>query len=487
MSFFNLQLSNFNNLVSVNFTNRGFNKVFNQIEQLSDTTPDKETILQMSELLSDVKVLRGEPTLFKTIPEFLGVDYIGYIIEKERLDKQTGEWLKIDEYKIVGSNAGSFIDTRVAYGQAYRYRIKTVIKVSKSKKIFGLSHLELVEDLIKFEAARVKGALEKKAVAIDQLDRFTNLGVFGKRSTGQILKEIELVTGIDLVADDSTTSLVKESLQTIENLRSLQNLAVVDIDLIRGSATNTDLQRIINENLEKFQEFKTEYFSSYYESKPSKNWTYVDVVENIPPPPPQTIKVVPNTPKRQISIYWLQPANDQRDIQYFKIYRRNAVGERWQLLSQTREIDIDEDGFPDPVDEAESRVVANTNMFVDRNVSLGRKYIYAMSCVDVHGIESFLSMQIQAELNSNYALEKIEKPLKWISGSGARPDEVKFILKKFLNRTENIIAKTNLVLRPNTKFAEVSKDLIIRLISLDTHEVKELKVVLKNTNLNLTS
>lgn len=487
MSFWDIQL---NNLVNINFTNRGFNRVFNQPEKISDATPDKEVILQMSELLADVKIDRGDPTLFRTIPEFLGVDYLGYIIEKERLDKSTGEWIRIDEYKIIGSKAGSFIDTRVSYGESYRYRIKTVIKVSKSNKIYGLSHLELVDDLIKFEAQKVKEALERKVSVIEQVDRFTNLGIIGKRSTGQVLKEIELITGIDLVADESTTSIVKSSLQTIENLRSLQNLAVADIDMIRGVATSADLQKIINDALEEFQQQETQYFSSYYESKPSKNWTYVDVVENIPPPPPQTIKIVPNTPKREIAIYWLEPANAQRDIQYIKIYKRQALGQRWTVLTELRELDLDHDGFISEQEQeaaAAANIRANNNMFIDKNVVPGRKYIYALTCVDVHGIESFLSMQIQAELNPNYTLEKIEKPLKWISGSGARPDELNYVYKKFLNRTENIIAKRNIVLQPTTKFAETQKDFIIRLKSLDTHEVKELKVTLKNTNVNIIS
>jgi hypothetical protein len=142
-------------------------------------------------------------------------------------------------------------------------------------------------------------------------------------------------------------------------------------------------------------------------------------------------------------------------------------------------VDIDGDGV---LDVENTTIPRDLNLFVDRNVQVGRPYIYALTSVDVHGTESFLSTQIQAELNSNYALEKEEKKLKWISGSGAKPEEIDFVLKKFFNRTEQIVARRNIVLSPNTKFAEAEKNLIIKITSLDTHEVKELKVVLTNNN-----
>lgn len=468
--------------IRVNFTNRGLAKVVKGEDSLADDSPDRQNVAQVADILSDVKIVRGSPVKFKTIPEFLGIDYVGYIIEKERLNKKTGEWNRIDEYKIIGTESSSFVDTRVAYGESYRYRMKSIIKVSKAETKVGLSHLEAVEDIKKFETNKIKNSLDKNKNVLRDLDRFTSRGISSKTSAGKGFKNIPLIAGMNIRANESITDLVKQSTLTNENLRSLKNLRVQDLNLARGNASRSDLQKLINRNLARFKEQKVEYYSSYYESNPSKNWVYVDIIETEPPPPPQTIKIIPCSPKKQIMISWLKPANSQRDVKYFKIYRRNAIGQRWQLLTETREVDVDEDGIPDVPEPTDVMFPANNNLFIDKNVKFGQKYIYALSCVDVHDIESFLSIQVEAQLNLNYALEKEEKPLKWISGSGCRPDEVDFVIKKFLNRTEAIIAKKNIFISPTTKFAETQKDLIIKVKSLDTHAVHEIKVSLRNTN-----
>lgn len=477
-----VKLNNKKNFIRVNFTNRGLAKAMNRKESLDDDTPDKNSVLHIAKLLDDVKITRGAPIKFKSIPEFVGIDYVGYIIEKERFNKKTGEWVRIDEFKIIGTEANSFIDTRVAYGESYRYRMKTIIKLTKAEKKVGLSHLEAIEDIKKFETKKIQKALEKNKNVLKDLDRFTNLGLSSKKSSGKPFKNIPLLSGMSIRANELNTSLFQQSSASNKNLRSMKNLRVEDLNLARGNASRSDLQKIINKNLTKFKEQKVEYFSSYYESNPSKNWVYAEIEEHEPPPPPQTIKIVPNSLKKQIMVSWLKPANSQRDIKYFKIYKRSDVGQRWTLLSESREVDVDEDGLPDDLEAGDIKIPATSNLFIDKNVQFGRKYIYALSCVDVHDIESFLSVQIGAELNPNFAIEKEEKPLKWISGSGTRPDEIDFVIKKFLNRTEQIIAKNNFFIAPTTKFAETNKDLIIKIKSLDTHETKELKVSLRNTN-----
>jgi hypothetical protein len=475
-----LELLNKKQFVRVNFTNRGLSKIIKSEKSLSDTTPDKSSILQVANLLSDVKVVRAAPTTFKTLPEFLGIDYVGYIIEKERLNKTTGDWERIDEYKIIGAEANSFVDTRVAYGNSYRYRIKSILKLSKAERKVGLSHLELLEDIKKFEQNKFKQSLSKNKAVIDQLKNYVQPGLTSKTSLGKLPKEIKLSDTVSLKVTESLTDLFKKNVSVNDNLRLLKNLKVESLDFAKGSVKDVDFQKLINKNLQKFKEQKIEYVSCYFESNPSKNWIYVDIVENVPPPPPHTIKITPCTPKREILVSWLPPANSQRDIKYFKIYRRGAVGDKWTLMTKTGDsVDIDGDGV---LDVENTTIPRDLNLFVDRNVQVGRPYIYALTSVDVHGTESFLSTQIQAELNSNYALEKEEKKLKWISGSGAKPEEIDFVLKKFFNRTEQIVAKRNIVLSPNTKFAETEKNLIIKITSLDTHEVKELKVVLTNNN-----
>lgn len=150
----------------------------------------------------------------------------------------------------------------------------------------------------------------------------------------------------------------------------------------------------------------------------SKDWTYVDIYENEPPPPPTSIHVQPQTLNKKIFISWLKPSNSQRDIKSYRIWRRNALGQPWTLLKEILELDINSDGYLD-VNTNSAFYVRSTknlkNFFIDANVSMGNKYIYALTCVDIHGIQSFMSTQIQAELNPKFNIEKQERAVKWIS------------------------------------------------------------------------
>jgi hypothetical protein len=474
--------SNSKNFVRVNFTNRGLSKAFSAPLSPESTTPDKQNVLQMSKILSDVKIQRGTPQSFRSLPEFSGVDYIGYVIEKERLDQSTGQWVRIDEYKIIGSDANSFVDTRIVYGNFYRYRIKSILKLTKQEEKNDLSIFDAVQNIKDFESQKIQDSLVENTPILSDLGKFTNLGLSSKTSSGEKTKSIALIDGVDFVATKSSTSIVQSSPLVSFNLRAEKNLATT-AGTIKGNLSDSALQQEINKSLQKTKLTKKGYYSYYFESNPSKNWIYIDVVDKTPPPPPQTISVVPNSTKKEIAISWLPPANSQRDIKYFKIYKRKKIGNPWALITKTREIDVDMNGVVDEVDENDSHIPVNTNLYTDRNVKFGEMYIYALSCVDIHGIESFLSIQTGAELNSSYDIDKAEKPLKWMGGSGTRIDEVSSVVKKFYNRSEQIIAKKSITISPDTKL-DSEKNLLIKIKSLDTHDVVEVNVVLKNINLN---
>jgi len=117
-----------------------------------------------------------------------------------------------------------------------------------------------------------------------------------------------------------------------------------------------------------------------------------------------------------------------------------------------------------------------------KKLSLDRNYIYAITCVDVHGTESFLSSQIQAQLNPSFEAERKEKLLKWISGAGVSPEarENSVILKKFRDAEKPTIAKRNIVIAPTEQYNDVNKNLLIRVTSLDNNEIKEFNINLKN-------
>jgi hypothetical protein len=473
-----------NKFVRVNFSNRGFSRVIRQSSDVSDKTPDKSTVLNLADLMANLKTSRGTPITFDSIPDLEGVDYVGYVIEKERLNKATGDWVRTDEIKIIGSESDSFIDTRVAYGESYRYRMKSVIRFTQAEEVDSFSHLEAIQDVQTFEAKRIQEELEKNLPVLEEINKITGLGLTTKTSAGIIQEVISILGNTSLKIDASSTSLVRESpIVQNQDLRVLDNLRVENLNFMQGNVTDIELKKLFNTALENFREKKRKYKSSYYESYATRNWIYVDIVENELPPPPTAIKIVPNTLKKEIFISWLKPSNNQRDIQSYRLYKRENIGDPWKIIAQFREYDLDSDGDIDPLLKNQVNIPVTDNVYVDTNVEIGKKYIYALACVDVHNITSFLSAQIQVELNANYKLDQEELPLKWISGSGAKPSETNFVIKKFFNRTETIVAKKNIFVSPTTKFSEISKDLLVRVISLDTHETKEFKIRLKNLNM----
>lgn len=437
--------------INVNFSAAGFGKIFQNSENISDETPNKETISNISEALSQVQMSIGKPIEFKSVPELIGIEYMGYIIEKERFDPKTSEWIKTDEYKIIGSNSNTFKDTRIAYGYTYRYRMKSVIKATvkrpkKDLKDFASGHN--IQNLID---GLVKQSIESNKNDSIQLQKDANNGIDLKTSSGIPEKSIQISdTTKQVISGDNTIKTVSFSGKT-------SNLG-------QGSLSQEQFTKKIGEMIEQKQKIKQDFeiISVYYESNPSKDWTIVDVVKLTPPVYPQTIKIFPNSIKKEIMISWLKPVSDV-EVRFYSIYRRGKIGESWKpIVEGLREF---------------------ATLFVDKDVALGQKYIYAITSIDVHGIESFLSTQIQVELNPNIVTEKKERDLVWVSGGGTRLDEINLILKKFSQRKEQLIAIENIKIRPNTKFRDESKDFIIKITSLDTHEKYELKLTLKNEKL----
>lgn len=451
--------------VRVCFTNRGFGKIVKSVRSLTPNAPDKKTVVNIAKILEDVKIEKEPATSFKSIPEFVGIDYVGYIIDKERLDRTTGQWMRIDEYKIIGGQANSFKDSRVAYGNCYRYRIKSIIKVTMSIIKESFETFELTENVRRLERDKIKEELRVKQDIVANISRVANRGLFGKSSRGKPSISFDLFKNLKIRANERKTEPVRVSankIRDIRKFRQIKKLRVRDLDIARGTISSNNLQKQINKTITKLKERNVEHMSFYYESEPSKTWQYEEIVENVPPPPPSSIKIIPSSLKEEICLSWLKPANSQRDIKFYRVYKRRRVGLRWSLLATLPE---------------------SENFYLDTNVRFNRKYIYALSCIDAHGLESFLSIQTEAQLNPNYIAEGRERPLKWISGSGVQPEEIEVVLKKFQDTEDPIIARRNFVIRPTNEMNEAEKKLLIRVTSLDTHEKKEFHLTLKNVNL----
>lgn len=447
-----------NGFIRANFSLRGFAKCVN-LDSLSDLTPDKQALVYFGRYLASLGLTADNATTFPSISDLRGVDYAGYVIEKERLDQSTGTWERIEEFQVIGSKANSYKDSRVAYGQTYRYRIRSVIKctvfdsVSTNNQI-ATSLTELVTAKIRSMSLKILPAIAAASVPVLTPKTSTNLlPTFGFSS---ILKTtLNPTTGVANLTYSNNQQQINKLSGDIADI----NKALASSQPISDSVLESTISRLQQDGVTVPTPTK-QYFSEYFYSYPIKKWQYVIITEDELPPAPETIVISPNSSNQNIAIYWSQPPDDQRDLASYKIYRRNALGDPWALIA---------DNLP-----------LGTVSFFDTNVSFGQTYIYALSSKDVHGYESFLSTQIQAQLNSKFQFEQTEKPLVWVSGAGARIDELTTIFKKFYPATETIIAQKNIKVSASKTYGGTADFLIMRIKSLDTHEIKDIPVVVKN-------
>ncbi len=463
-------MENVKKFCRVNFTNKGLAKVL-KVCGLSSFTPNKGEIRAFARLLYGIAFQKDDPIQFRSIPEFRGLDYVGYIIEKERLNQETGEWIRVDEIKIIGSQAFSFKDTRIAYGEVYRYRIRCVVKHTFAKVVSEVSNLDLIQKIENVIKEELEKNIQKNSALLKNITEIKQ-GLQSKSSSGVSTPEIDLGNGIIVKVNNNNLPVVEKKISEDINKRLsavLGNLRVIQSALADGSISEAELTTIKNRlkqsNIELEAGRNSEIFlSQYFKGPASRNWVYVMAEENILPPTVSNIKILPNSKNQQISLFWLKPANDQRDITHYNIYRKTNLHEKWVKIAD--------------------KIRQQDTTFKDSDVRFGQKYIYAMSVSDIHGYESFLSTQIQAELNPNFVVEKVEKPLKWISGVGARPDEGAVVFKKFYNTAEQIIARDSVTIGVDKRFTETTQNLLVRIKSLDTHEEKEIKITLNNKNVN---
>ena len=195
--------------LNVNFSSVGFGKVFKNAETISGVVPNKQTVLDVANVLSETTAPRGLPIEFKSTAELVGVDYVGYVIEKERFDSKTHSWIKIDEYKLVGSKSNVFRDTRVAYGVTYRYRMKSVLKATIKKEIKNLNSFSTKKDLQKFVTDKVQESLVQSKNLLLQVQKQGNDGLALKTSEGVAEISVEISDSVRAVLNaDNTFKLV---------------------------------------------------------------------------------------------------------------------------------------------------------------------------------------------------------------------------------------------------------------------------------------
>lgn len=284
-------------------------------------------------------------------------EYCGYIIIKQRLrDSESDSWETVDYIPILDVNKTDFIDTRIAYGEVYRYRIRSVFKFVNSK------NLTMFEDY-----------------------------------------------------KDTDTSLQNDSLY-----------------LFSGG-----------------QNFSKVY---YFDSKLS-NQEEISIFDGVRPDPPNSIKIFPNSRKKQILLTWAQK-QQQRDVQGFNVYRRTE-GTSFQKLNLS------------PLEQ-------RNNFYLDDQVEYETEYIYAIESIDMHDNSSKLSFQYAAKLKEqDFIVGNTQYPLRVVVDQNLEIGEELVKPEK-----ELISARSSLMIAVNPLF--LTKDSVfsylIKIKSLDTFMEKEVKL-----------
>ncbi len=123
------------------------------------------------------------------------------------------------------------------------------------------------------------------------------------------------------------------------------------------------------------------------------DWARTQVLDTVPPEPPDEVIVRPISWKGEIRVAWRVGNDPQRDITSFKLLRAVSMAGR---ISEWRELGT----FP----------VANGS-YIDRDVRPYEEgqasYIYALYSTSYHGVDSFLSDQMEARLAPSDSKEEL--------------------------------------------------------------------------------
>lgn len=151
-------------------------------------------------------------------------------------------------------------------------------------------------------------------------------------------------------------------------------------------------------------------------SKPSPTIS-VTAIENVAPPPPADFNLAWDYQNRCARITWSFPPTSQRDIKKFQIFRRRNVSEPFELV---RMFDFDDSTLKTKFNENPDPLLVETlttpkNFFFDKEFTKDTTWIYALCCIDAHGLSSNYSMQLEGTFDrfSN----KLKKKLISVAGA----------------------------------------------------------------------
>ena len=130
----------------------------------------------------------------------------------------------------------------------------------------------------------------------------------------------------------------------------------------------------------------------------------IKCVERESPLPPSHLELEYDFNNKGILLKWGLPRNKQRDIVNFQIFRRESPNKPFKLLKEYRKLNINVvdnslTGLETPDQTALEKVDFMKFRYLDKNIENNKIYIYAVCCVDAHGLSSALSTQPAGRFN----------------------------------------------------------------------------------------
>jgi len=190
-----------------------------------------------------------------------------------------------------------------------------------------------------------------------------------------------------------------------------------DLEVKYGTTYNYTIRTIAQITMQSTVDGTDDIVAATYLVSSAPRSVSVETVEDVPPPPPVDFSVTYDYSDRNIRLMWSLPVNTQRDIKYFQVFRRVSVDEPFELL---RQYDFDDSELKiGSFETVEPSLIEELNtplaFFKDNEFTKESVFIYAVCCIDAHGISSNYSAQFEV------AFDKLQNKLvkRLVSTSGA--------------------------------------------------------------------
>jgi len=215
-------------------------------------------------------------------------------------------------------------------------------------------------------------------------------------------------------------------------LRGLTNKYAIDTKVKYGSVYQYSIRTIVRvKTIVRIEDDdglndQVSYATFFVASRPLTE--SITTIETVPPDPPGSFSVKFDYQSGIPLLRWQFPVNNQRDIKKFEIFKRFSINEPFTLIGY---IDFDDSQIPTinmllPAVSVYKKVEKPILYFYDRTHKEGEKPIYAVGCVDTHGLESNYSAQIQVEHDKR--TNRVKRTII------SRPDSPKPFPNFYLNR-----------------------------------------------------